>query len=86
MVEKVNMSQQNTPKEPGVVAAKPAEQTQPASNNNDHAQATTPKVASTDKTSADATRAKRLKKFIPVLVLYWLPAFCSELWVVGIAS
>src|SRR5882672_8595018 len=67
--EKANISQQNTPKETGVVAAKPAEQTQPASNNQDHGQATTPKVASTDNSSTDDPRAKRLKKFIPVLVL-----------------
>jgi membrane fusion protein (multidrug efflux system) len=70
--EKANNSQQNTPKETGVVAAKPAEQTQPAQpvlDNNDRTQATTPKVASTDKSSANDLRAKRLKKFIPVLVL-----------------
>lgn len=73
--EKATVSQQNTAKETGetsVVAAKPAEQTQPASNNHDEgqtAQATTPKVASTDNSSAADTRAKRLKKFIPVLVL-----------------
>src|SRR6201991_3027314 len=67
--EKANTSQQNTPKETKVVAATPAEQTQPASNNHDHDQSTTPKVASTDKSSADDSRTKRLKKFIPVLVL-----------------
>src|SRR5258705_4403888 len=67
--EKANISQQKTPKETGVVAAKPAEQTQPASNNADHGQATTPKVAPTDNSSADDPRAKRLKKYIPVLVL-----------------
>ena len=67
--EKANISQQNTPKEGGVVEAKPAEQTQPASNNPDHGKATTPKDASTDNSSADAPRARRLKKFIPVLVL-----------------
>ncbi|HZE71625.1 MAG TPA: HlyD family secretion protein [Pyrinomonadaceae bacterium] len=67
--EKANISQQNTPKETGVVAAKPAEQTQPAPNNNDHGHATTPKVASTDNSSVGDPRAKRLKKFIPVLVL-----------------
>src|SRR5437899_389934 len=65
--EKANISQQNTPKETSVVAAKPAEQ--PALNNHDHGQATTPKVASTDNSSADDPRAKRLKKFIPALVL-----------------
>src|SRR6266850_3773834 len=70
--EKANISQQNTTKETGVVAAKPAEQTQPAQpvlDNNDRTQATTPKVASTDNSSAIDPRAKRLKKFIPVLVL-----------------
>src|SRR5215510_14344933 len=60
--EKSIISQQT--KETSVVAAKPAEQTQPAPNNNDHGQATRPKVASTDE-----PRAKRLKKFIRVLVL-----------------
>lgn len=67
--------------ETGVVAAKPAEQTapaQPASASNNHdegqaAQAPTPKVAATDSGSADDPRVnhlkKRLKKFIPVLVL-----------------
>jgi hypothetical protein len=46
--EKANISQDKMPKETGVVAPKPAEQTQPASNNHDHGQPTTPKVASTD--------------------------------------
>jgi membrane fusion protein (multidrug efflux system) len=59
--------------ETGVVAAKPAEHAQPASNNDDHGQATTPKVASSDNSSAADPRAQRLKKglkkFIPVLVL-----------------
>jgi len=77
--EKANISQQTTPKETGVVAAKSAEQTQsaqPALDNHDEgqtAQATTPRVASTDKTSADDPRAQRLKKglkkLIPLLVL-----------------
>jgi membrane fusion protein (multidrug efflux system) len=71
--EKANTSQQNKIKETGVVVAKPAEQTQPTSNGNEHGQATTPKVASTDDSSADDPRGdllkKRLKKFIPVLVL-----------------
>ena len=70
--EKADISQQNTPKETGVVAAKSGEETQPAQpalDNHDHGQATTPKVASTDNSSADDPRAKRLKKFIPVLVL-----------------
>jgi membrane fusion protein, multidrug efflux system len=65
--EKADISQQTRTKETGVVTAKPAEQ--PALNNHDHGQATTPKVASTDNSSADDPRVKRLKKFIPVLVL-----------------
>ena len=67
--EKADVSQQNTPKKTGVVAAKPAEKTEPASNNNDHSAATTPKVVATDNSSVANLRAKRLKKFIPVLVL-----------------
>jgi membrane fusion protein, multidrug efflux system len=71
--EKADGSQQTTTKETGVAAAKPAEKSQPAPNDNDDGQATTPKVASTDNSSADDPRAKRLKKhlkkFIPVLVL-----------------
>ncbi len=75
--EKANISQQNTPKETGVVAAKPPEHTLPAPNNNDHGQATTPKVASTDNSSPDDPRAKRLKKFIPVLVLLGCTSCCG---------
>jgi len=71
--EKANTSQQSTPKETSVVTAKPAEKTQPSSKNDDHGQTTTPKVAPADNSSADAPRGdllkKRLKKFIPVLVL-----------------
>jgi membrane fusion protein, multidrug efflux system len=61
--EKTNISQQNAPKETSVAAAKSAEQTQ-------QGQATTTKAASADNSSAaDGPRARRLKKFIPVLVL-----------------
>jgi membrane fusion protein, multidrug efflux system len=74
--EKANTSQQNTPKETGVVTAKPAEKTQPASNNDDHGQTTTPKVASTANspvsvTSVDPSAKRRItfKKFVPLLVL-----------------
>src|SRR6476620_6104740 len=66
--EKVKVSQQNTTKETGVIAAKAGEQTQPASTN-DHGQTATPKVVSTDNSSANAPRARRLKKLIPVLVI-----------------
>jgi membrane fusion protein (multidrug efflux system) len=73
--EKAEVSQQTTTKESVVVAAKPAEQTQPAQpaqpalDNHDHSAATAPKVASTDNSSVANPRARRLKKFIPVLVL-----------------
>jgi len=67
--EKAKTSQPNTTKETGVGAAKPVEQTQPASNNNDNGQPTNAKAASTGNSSADGSRAKLLKKFIPLLVL-----------------
>ena len=67
--EKVDSSQHNTSKEASVIASKPAEQTQPALNNHENGQATTPKIAKTDISSAGNSRVKRLKKFIPALVL-----------------
>src|SRR6266404_8886392 len=72
--EKADVLQQTTTKETGVVAAKPAEQ--PALNNHDHGQATTPKVTSTDNIPANVTavnssskRRISFKKFVPLLVL-----------------
>jgi membrane fusion protein (multidrug efflux system) len=74
--EKADVSNQSTIKDTGIVDGKPAIQKGPASKNDGHADATTPKLAPTDNNHANVTavnlRAKggmHFKKIVPMLVL-----------------
>ena len=74
--EKADVSSQSTIKDTGIVDGKPATQTGPASKNDGHAEATTPKLAPTDVSPTNVTAVNlspkggmSFKKIVPLLVL-----------------
>src|SRR5258708_34052725 len=74
--EKADVSNQPTIKDTGIVDGKPAAETGPASKNDGHTDATTPKPAPTDNSPANVTAVNlspkggmSFKKIVPLLVL-----------------